>query len=225
MKRILSVFAAFIFALSFAIPTNAYSNVYKSNENAQKKIALTFDDGPHPIITGRILDILEKYGIKATFFVIGQNVEYYPIAFDRIVKSGCEIGNHTYSHRNVGNMSEEELLSELEKTERAIESRCDRHTFLLRPPEGSFGDTVRRVSASRGYDIILWSIDTLDWAHTSADVMANKVMSSLSGGDIVLMHDYTSGGSHTCDALEILIPKLIDMGYEFVTVSELICEE
>ncbi len=225
MKRVLCVFAVLVFALSSAIPISAYSNVYKSNESAQKKIALTFDDGPHPIITGRILDILEKYGINATFFVIGQNVEYYPIAFDRIAKSECEIGNHTYSHRNVGNMSEAELLSELEKTERAIESRCDRHTFLLRPPEGSFGETVKQVSASRGYDIILWSIDTLDWAHTSAEVMANKVISSLSGGDIVLMHDYTSGGAHTCEALEIMIPKLIDMGYEFVTVSELICEE
>lgn len=225
MKRLLSVFVALIIALSFSAETSAYSNVYKSNASAKKKIALTFDDGPHPIITGRILDILEKYGIRATFFVVGQNVENYPKAFERLANSDSEIGNHTYTHRNIGNMSESELLSELERTERAIESKCDRHTFLLRPPEGNFGKVVEKVSLIRGYDIILWSIDTLDWAHTPTDTILDKVTSRLSGGDIILMHDYTSGSAHTCEALEQMIPMLIDMGYEFVTVSELICEE
>lgn len=225
MKRLLCIIAVLLLVLRLSTPINAYSNVYKSNERAGKKIALTFDDGPHPIITGRILDILERYSVPATFFVVGQNVENYPKAFERLANSGCEIGNHTFSHRNVGNMSESELLSEIERTERAIEGVSHRHTLLLRPPEGHFGDVVRRVSVVRGYDIVLWSIDTLDWAHTSADTMAQKVLSSVSCGDIILMHDYTSGGAHTCEALEIMIPRLIEMGYEFVTVSELICEE
>jgi peptidoglycan/xylan/chitin deacetylase (PgdA/CDA1 family) len=211
--------------LSFSVPTGAYSNVYKSNRSAGKRIALTFDDGPHPIFTGRILDILERYNVKATFFVVGQNVENYPKAFERLVSSECEIGNHTYTHKNIGNMSEDELLMELERTERAIERISHRHTLLLRPPEGHFGDVVQRVSVVRGYDIILWSIDTLDWAHTSAADMAKKVISNVSCGDIILMHDYTSGGAHTIEALEIIIPRLIEMGYELVTVSELICDE
>ena len=225
MKRVLCFLTLWLLAISLVFHANAYSNVYKSNEKAGKKIALTFDDGPHPIITGRILDILEKYGAKATFFVVGQNVDNYPVAFERLVKSECEIGNHTYTHKNIGSMSESELLSELERTERAIESVSNRHPLLLRPPEGHFGEIVKHVSLVRGYDIILWSIDTLDWAHTSADKMAQKVISNVSDGDIILMHDYTSGGAHTCEALEIMIPKLIEMGYEFVTVSELICEE
>ena len=222
MKRLLCFVVALLFGIKLAFPINAYSNVYKSNESAGKKIALTFDDGPHPIITGKILDILEKYNAKATFFVVGQNVENYPKAFERLANSDCEIGNHTYTHKNIGNMTEAELLSELEKTERAIEAVSHRHTLLLRPPEGNFGEVVRRVSVVRGYDIILWSIDTLDWAHTSAEVMAKKVITRVSSGDIILMHDYTSGGAHTCEALEIMIPRLIEMGYEFVTVSELI---
>lgn len=226
MKRIISVFVVAACVMAFGVfPTSAVSNVYKKNEGAGKRIALTFDDGPHPIYTGKILDILEKYNARATFFVVGQNVENYEEAFERLARSDCEIGNHTYSHRNVGNMSEEALLAEIEATERAIESRCDRHTFLLRPPEGSFGDVVRRVSLVRGYDIVLWSIDTLDWAHTSADKMVEKVISSVSCGDIILMHDYTSGRAHTVEALEMIIPRLIEMGYELVTVSELICEE
>ena len=225
MKRLLCLLVALVLILSFSVPAGAYSNVYKSNRSAGKRVALTFDDGPHPIFTGRILDILERYNAKATFFVVGQNVENYPRAFERLAGSDCEIGNHTYTHKNIGNMSEDELLVELERTEKAIESISRRHTLLLRPPEGHFGDVVQRVSVVRGYDIILWSIDTLDWAHTSADDMAKKVISSVSDGDIILMHDYTSGGAHTCEALEIIIPRLIKMGYELVTVSELICEE
>ena len=103
MKRALLLLIALILALSFSVHANAHSNVYKGNAKAGKKVALTFDDGPHPIITGRILDILEKYDAKATFFVVGQNVENYPAAFERVVKSGCEIGNHTFTHRNIGN--------------------------------------------------------------------------------------------------------------------------
>ena len=225
MKRFVCIIAALLLVLRFVMPISAYSNVYKSNRSAGKRVALTFDDGPHPIFTGRILDILERYNVKATFFVVGQNVENYPKAFERLVGSGCEIGNHTYTHKNIGNMSEAELLIEIERTERAIESASHRHTLLLRPPEGHFGDVVQRVSVVRGYDIILWSIDTLDWAHTSAEDMAKKVISSVSCGDIILMHDYTSGGAHTIEALEIIIPRLIEMGYEFVTVSELICDE
>ena len=225
MKRLACIIAVLLLALRLTVPISAYSNVYKSNRSAGKRVALTFDDGPHPIFTGRILDILERYNVKATFFVVGQNVENYPRAFERLADSECEIGNHTYTHKNIGNMSEDELLVELERTEKAIEGISRRHTLLLRPPEGHFGDVVQRVSVVRGYDIILWSIDTLDWAHTSASNMAKKVISSVSDGDIILMHDYTSGGAHTCEALEIIIPRLIEMGYELVTVSELICEE
>ena len=225
-KRILTAFLALLIAaLSILHASGETKNVFRSNRAAHGKVALTFDDGPHPRYTHAILEVLREYGVSATFFVIGVNVENYPEAFCEIVQSGCEIGNHTYSHKNVTAMSKEEIGRELDMTEAAIMKHTDKRPTLFRPPQGAYDVGAEEIAVVRGYDIILWSIDTLDWAHTSADDMAKKVISSVSDGDIILMHDYTSGGAHTCEALEIIIPRLIEMGYELVTVSELICEE
>ena len=225
MKRSFAFAITLTLLWALCFPTKAYADVYQKKEGAGKRVALTFDDGPHPIYTHRILDILEKYDVKATFFVVGCNVENYPDAFPELADSKNEIGNHTYSHRNIGDMSEAQIRSEVKLTEEAIASRSNRHASVLRPPEGHFGSNLKKVSDDEGYDIILWSIDTLDWAHTPADKIASEVLLSLGDGDIILMHDYTSGRAHTCEALELMIPKMLEMGYEFVTVSELICEE
>ena len=225
MKRLFTLCLIITLLFAFCIPTSAESAVYQRNDKAGKKVALTFDDGPHPIYTGRILDILEKYGVRATFFVIGRNIENYPEAFEAIAKSENEIGNHTYSHRNIGGMSDAQIRSEIALTDESIASHSSRRASVLRPPEGSFGKNLPRVSEEAGYDIVLWSIDTLDWAHTPAEKIVSSVLSRLGEGDIILMHDYTSGNSHTCEALELMIPRMLELGYEFVTVSELICEE
>lgn len=227
MKRIIISFLLLPIVVIFsAIPVEATAgNVFLSNRTAGRKVALTFDDGPHPIYTPRILEILEEFDVPATFFVVGQNVENYPEAFQKLLDSGCEIGNHTYSHRNVGRMSEAEICHEIEATEAAIAKVCDRRLCLLRPPEGCLGVPLERVSVDKGYDVILWSIDTLDWAHTPSDKIVSKVLGNLCGGDIILMHDYVSGKNTTCDALRMIISELKNRGYEFVTVTELICEE
>ena len=227
MKRAILVFLVIVLmVVSSSIPATAnVGNVFLRNRTAGRKVALTFDDGPHPIYTPRILEILDEFGVTATFFVVGQNVDNYPDAFKAILDSGCEIGNHTYSHRNIGRMSESEICREIEATEAAVAKMCDRKLTLLRPPEGSLGAPLERVSVDKGYDVILWSIDTLDWAHTPSERIVLKVTDSLCGGDIILMHDYVSGKNTTCDALRKMIPELKKMGYEFVTVSELICQE
>ncbi|MBO7250483.1 MAG: polysaccharide deacetylase family protein [Clostridia bacterium] len=188
-------------------------------------MALTFDDGPHPRYTHRILEILKKYNVSATFFVLGVNVDNYPDAFCEIVSSGHEIGNHTYSHQSIKDMSEENIRRELEKTEAAIAKHSDIKPTVFRPPQGAFGEALERVSGECGYDIILWSIDTKDWAHTPPGEIIQKVIKELDDGDIILMHDYVSGGNATTLALEMMIPKMLDLGYEFVTVSELISEK
>ena len=225
MKRVFLLFTVLLVIISYPIDCGAVSgNVFCKKAGEGKRIALTFDDGPHPIYTPKILDILEKYGINATFFVIGKNVENYPDAARAILESDSEVGNHTYTHKNVSRMSEKQLMYELEMTEKAVAALSDRRLCLFRPPEGSYGLPLEKASISKGYDIILWSIDTLDWAHTPANKIISDVKKKISGGDIILMHDYTSGG-HTCEALEKLIPMLLSEGYEFVTVSELICEE
>ena len=222
-KKIFTAILATLTVLYFCLTANGFSdNVFLKNTQAGKKVALTFDDGPHPRYTPEIIDILEEYGIKATFFVIGQNIDNYPEAFERIVSSGCEIGNHTYSHKNMAKMCEEEIMREIKGTEESVARYTDKKMLLLRPPEGAIGVPLERVCQTLGYDVILWSVDTLDWANTPSEAITANVMKSLCGGDIILMHDYTSNKGITCSALRALIPAMIEKGYEFVTVSELL---
>ena len=198
------------------------SEVFYRIETNDKKIALTFDDGPHPRITKKILDILDSYGVTATFFVIGQNVVNYPEAMELIANSGCEIGNHTYSHKRFGGMSREQMKGEFEMCRKTLYDDFGVEPTVMRPPEGFCSNELCLVSEEMDYDVILWSIDTLDWARTPTSLIVDKVLKNVKGGDIILMHDYTSGGCHTCEALGIIIPALIERGFEFVTVSELI---
>lgn len=137
MKRAaLTVFLALVLLLTAIVPTGATAgNVFAKNSSAIGKIALTFDDGPHPIYTPKILEILEEYGVSATFFVIGKNVENYPDAFRAILDSGCEIGNHTYTHKNMEGMNDREIRDELEQTEAAVAKACERRLSLLRTPD------------------------------------------------------------------------------------------
>ena len=185
------------------------------------KIALTFDDGPHPINTPKILDILSTYGIKATFFEIGENVGYYTEVSRRVLEEGHEIGNHTFSHPN---MSKEKtnLAAEIKKCEDAIENHLGYKSHLFRPPEGVVDASIKDAACKSGYNVILWSIDTRDWAKTPKNTIISEVMKNIHPGAIILMHDYTGKDCHTVEALDELIPKLIAQGYSFVTVSELL---
>ncbi len=209
---------------SFPVSANGVK-VFTKNSLAEKKVALTFDDGPHPIYTPRILDLLDEYSVTATFFVIGQNVANYPDAFQKILESGCEIGNHTYHHKNVSNMSEADIREELELTEAAISEFTNITPTLLRPPEGSFSKHLEKVCLEKKYDVILWSIDTRDWENASAEQIANKVLKKIQNGDIILMHDYVSHGAHTYEALKIIIPELLKRGYSFVGINDLLYDE
>lgn len=192
----------------------------KANDNME--IALTFDDGPHPYYTPIILDILEEYGIKATFFMIGENVAYYPAAAEAVLKAGHEIGNHTNHHRGMRSMADHEILKEIEGCEDALYSLAEYKPSLIRPPEGAMNEQVRRVVGSLNYRIILWDVDTRDWAHTPPAEITQKVLSEIDAGDIILMHDFIGHNSPTPEALRIMIPALLERGYKFVTVGELL---
>ena len=218
MKKIVAVLLLFSFLWAGAPKTecsaarwNADDGVILSGKGDSRKIALTFDDGPHPYKTDKILDLLETYNIHATFFVIGQNVAAHPEIVCREIALGHEIGNHTYSHKSLAKCSKEFVEKEITATEEILLEKTGCAPKLFRPPEGAYT-----------CDIILWTVDTRDWAKTPAASIANTVIGKVSGGSIILFHDFTISGAHTLEALEILIPKLLDMGYEFVTVSELI---
>lgn len=202
------------------------SNVFYEHECADSsmKIALTFDDGPHPKYTKKILDILEQYGVRATFFMIGQNVEYWPDTAKQVAQAGHEIGNHTYSHGNVSKENKNALLCDIEKGEGVIFKVTGKECLLFRPPEGRMDGNVKAITTEKGYSVILWSVDTRDWAHTPVDEIARNIRSNVRSGSIILMHDFIAHDSPTPKALEIIIPWLLSQGYEFVTVSELLAE-
>lgn len=195
---------------------------YRKHTNSEMKIALTFDDGPDSRYTGEILDILEEYGIKATFFVIGKNCEAAPELLQREIAEGHEIGNHTYSHPHLYGIGAQKLKDELIKTEKVLESLGADHPRLFRPPEGVYSGTVAGMVESLDYIPILWTVDTTDWKMPSAEVIAGRVLEKAESGVIILCHDYISGKSNTPAALRLFLPALLERGYEFVTVSELL---
>lgn len=207
--------------LSLAAYANRYSDVVYCKKNSQMKIALTFDDGPHPIYTREILDILREYGIRATFFVIGQNVELYPELVEQELAEGHEVGNHTYSHCHFSETSSEQIIREIEACERSVYQLCEYRTKLFRPPEGVLPEAIHDYARDADYTVVLWSIDTYDWAHNPVDQIMKNIRRNADPGDIILMHDGVNE-SLTPDALRQLIPYLLDEGYSFVTVSELI---
>ena len=198
--------------------------VYYSKKNDSMKIALTFDDGPHPYYTPIILDILKEYGIKATFFMIGENIKYYTEAAEAVLSAGHEIGNHTSHHKTLKPLCEKDILKEIQDCEDEIFSLAEYRTSLIRPPKGSMGQEVKDVVGELGYRIILWDVDTRDWAHTPPAQISAQVVNETASGDIILMHDFIGHNSPTPAALRMFIPELLAKGYQFVTVSELLEE-
>lgn len=212
------------FAASVEVDNEPDDIVIYNYKNSDNKIALTFDDGPHPRQTRAILDVLDEYGIKATFFAVGINVENYTAALRQVVERGHEIANHTYTHPKVSSLDYNSFKKQILDCEDKIYEKIQYKTKLLRPPEGMIDTAVRSVARELDYKVILWDIDTRDWAHTSPQKIADHVIGKVRSGDIILMHDYIGKNSPTVEALRLFIPKLLDMGYNFVVVSELISD-
>lgn len=199
-----------------------YTNVYRYKKNEGNRIALTFDDGPHPVYTEKILDILKKYNVKATFFMIGENVINYTETALRVKEEGHEIGNHTVKHLTARKSSPAELMQDMLECSRIIREKLGYEASIMRPPEGALVDAVMTTCSELDLSVILWNVDTRDWAHSPPRKIYDTVINNTDSGDIILMHDYIGKSSPTPEALELIIPKLIESGYVFVTVSELI---
>ena len=178
-------------------------------------IAFTFDDGPSKSNTDRILDILKKYGVHATFFMQGQNASYYPEVVKRIYNEGHELGNHTWDHKNLKNLSEAEIAEEVNSAADTIQSITGARPPVVRPPYGGYNDTVKAVVKE---PLIRWSVDSEDWSSRDANVIVPLVLSEVEDGDIILFHDIHET---TTPAIEQLVPELISQGYQIVSVSEL----
>ena len=188
----------------------------------KKLIALTFDDGPHPKETNQVLDVLKKYDIKATFFIAGKHANWYSEPLVRACKEGHEIGNHTFSHPDISHLSNTQIEAEILKCEEILIKLTGKKPTLFRPPYGSYRkEELSKIAQKLNYKIILWTtIDARDWENPPASKIADTVVQKIKNGDIILLHDYAT--DNTVEALDILIPTLVERGYKFVTVSELI---
>ncbi|HEY9419183.1 MAG TPA: polysaccharide deacetylase family protein [Candidatus Udaeobacter sp.] len=183
-------------------------------------IAMTFDDGPSATLTPKLLDLLAAHHIKATFFVIGENVAEHPEVVARAAREGHEIGNHSWSHPNFGKMSDESVRRQLQQTDDAIKNATGKRPMLMRPPYGSITTREKRwIHDEFGYDIILWDVDPYDWKRPGPSVVRNRILKETRPGSIVLSHDIHPG---TIEAMPSTLDALEAKGFRFVTVSELI---
>ena len=223
MKFFVLLICAIIIINSFGISVLAKENIYRSIPDAKGMIALTFDDGPHPRYTRQILDILKREGVKATFFIIGENIGYYDEGIvAEIIADGHEIGNHTFNHEHTKEMDEQSFYSDVKACHELIKEKYGYKMKIFRPPEGYVDEKVKNIASELHYSIIIWSIDTKDWEHVGSDLIVGNIEKNASDGDIILMHDYVSKPNTTIGALERVIKNLKSEGYKFVTVSELI---
>ncbi len=178
-------------------------------------LALTFDDGPGQY-TETLLDCLEENNAHATFFMLGQNVELYPEIPVRMLELGCEVGNHSWDHSNLYNLSTEDGISQFTMTDNALIEACGQAATVARAP---YGNWTEDVVAGVGKPFFMWSLDSLDWSYMDVTMDYNSVMEGdLTDGSIILMHDIHEPSVQTCLKL---IPDLIEKGYKLVTVSEL----
>lgn len=218
-KALMRMGAAICLAAAAALAIGGYGTAEPAaaivNENGPV-IALTFDDGPYPKVTGHILDVLEKNGVCATFFVLGSRIEGREDVLTRMEELGCEIGNHSFSHADLTRLSKADCQRELSDTDAEIRRVTGHEASVVRPPYGYYNKAVRSAA---GRPLILWTVDTNDWRGKAPGEIADYVIQQAKEGSVILMHDQQT---QTADAMEMIIPTLIDEGFRFVTVSELI---
>lgn len=182
-----------------------------------KYVALTFDDGPHPSVTSAVLNHLDDFDAKATFFVLGSQAAYYPDLVRHTAAAGHEIANHTMNHIDLSITGAEQIRSEISQAEEIIKEATDQPIRLFRPPYGARNDSVDQIIAEEGYTSVLWSVDSLDWKSRDAEAIYDKVMSNTENGSIILLHDIHEA---TAEALPMILESLSEQGYEMITVSE-----
>lgn len=180
----------------------------------KKMVALTYDDGPS-IYTPRILKTLKENNSVATFFVVGNRVPMYSDTVKKAYDMGCEIGNHTYEHKSLPNLSETEVKRQISKTNKEVKKAIGEKPVIMRPTGGATNTNIKKWV---GMPSIIWSVDTLDWKTRNAQSTKNAVLNHVRDGDIVLMHDLYES---TAKASQTIIPALVERGYQLVTVSEL----
>ena len=190
----------------------------------EKVIALTFDDGPHPVYTPKVLEILKKYDAHATFFHVGYKMTQFPQIVQQVVQGGHELGNHSMTHAYENEVGFERMRNDLIQAEAVIQKYQQNSPKLFRPPGGYIDNNLLKEVQVKGYKVVLWSYhqDPKDWSLPGAQTIAEHVIRHARNGDIVLLHDGGGDRSQTIQALKSILPTLKQQGFKFVTVSELL---
>jgi peptidoglycan/xylan/chitin deacetylase (PgdA/CDA1 family) len=192
----------------------------------EKRTALTFDDGPNPAVTPRLLDLLQAHGVRATFFLIGRNVERYPRIAAEISRRGHEIGNHSQDHVPLPLLPRSLLWRQIDRASQAIEAATGQRPRLFRPPMGWFSRGMLHALAARGYVPVLGDVYPQDTTRPGAAVLVQRVLQRVGPGSIVILHDGSAVGAvdrhQAVDALETILPRLLRDGYTMGTVGDLL---
>ncbi len=203
----------FVYMNKLAEPTDALA---EGVTDEQKKIALTFDDGPHPYYTEQLLDGLKERGVVATFFVTGEHAKLHPDVIKRMQNEGHLIGNHTYSHMQLTKNNREKFKEELIATNEVLKDITGEETEFVRPPYGSWDKSFEK---ELNMFPVLWTVDPLDWSSRNASRITEKIVNRVEENDIILMHDYYD--TSVTAALQT-VDELLEEGYTFVTVEEIL---
>jgi peptidoglycan/xylan/chitin deacetylase (PgdA/CDA1 family) len=203
-----------------------FGRTFVGLERSSRRIALTYDDGPNDPHTLRLLEVLAKHNVRATFFLIGRYVKQRPEIAREIVRAGHVVGNHTFTHPLLIFMSEAKIRKEIIRCQEALRDAVGEHSNLFRPPFGGRRPAVLRIARELGLEPVMWSITGYDWNAPPAAIIERKVSGKVRGGDLILLHD---GGheqmgadrAQTVIATDRLIERYKDEGYEFVTIPEI----
>lgn len=222
--RVVAVLALFCVACCSRPPTELElrrelaDGVIRSGPAGHKVIALSFDDGPKPEWTPRLLEALDVLGVKATFFLVGAQCKQFPDLVKAISQAGHCIANHSYSHPNLTKLSPDEVYRQLSDTNELLVSLTGKRVRYFRPPGGNYNDGVVEQARKAGLVMVLWTINTADYTNPGKQKLEEMVMQKASNGGIVLMH---TGVQDTLDALPVIVSELKRRGFRFVTIEEM----
>lgn len=213
-----------LFPYVYRILQPTFPNCLWGGDRNLKAIALTFDDGPHPQYTPQLLKVLDYYDIKASFFWLGACVNRSPDIAKAICDRGHWVGLHGYDHRSFPMLSAHDLKNSLEKTQAAIYNACNllpEKVRDVRPPNGLFTPKILKLFLEWNYRPVMWSVVPEDWVLPGVDTVVQRVLSQVQNGSLIVLHDGACGGQDIAATTKILIPQLLQRGYQFVTVDTL----
>lgn len=220
--RIRAVIGALAVALAagaaVAVPADTAEAAGSKGVNGAKVVYLTFDDGPSPAYTPKVLAILNRYGVRATFFEIGENVAAHPSLTAQVARQGHSVQNHSWSHPDLRRLSASSFNAQVGDTDRAIRAQTGRTPKCLRPPYGAVNIAVRSRAAALGKQVVLWSVDPADWSRPGTGAIQSRVLKNVRPGSVILLHDGGGDRSQTVAALPTILSTLKARGYTFATL-------